>query len=71
VLGVAASIDEHSAHPLAKAVVAHAKSQQSRPSGRATNYQARSGRGAEGVVDGHAYFVGNHRFAHELGVCNG
>jgi len=69
VLGVAASIDEHSAHPLAKAVVAHAKSQQI-PYGRATNYQARSGRGAEGVIDGHAYFVGNHRFAHELGVCS-
>lgn len=69
VLGVAASIDEHSAHPLAKAVVAHAKSQRI-PYGRATNYQARSGRGAEGVIDGHAYFVGNHRFAHELGVCS-
>lgn len=38
---------------------------------RATNYQARGGRGAEGVIDGHAYFVGNHRFAHELGVCSG
>ncbi|MBX7106779.1 MAG: heavy metal translocating P-type ATPase, partial [Gemmataceae bacterium] len=69
VLGVAASIDEHSAHPLAKAVVAHAKAQQI-PYGRATNYQARSGRGAEGIIDGHAYFVGNHRFAHELGVCS-
>jgi Cd2+/Zn2+-exporting ATPase len=22
------------------------------------------------VIDGHAYFVGNHRFAHELGVCS-
>lgn len=69
VMGVAASIDEHSAHPLAKAVVAHAKDQQI-PYGRATQYQARSGRGAEGLIDGHAYFVGNHRFAHELGVCS-
>lgn len=69
VLGVAASIDEHSAHPLAKAVVAHAKAQKI-PYGRAIKYQARSGRGAEGVIDGHAYFVGNHRFAHELGVCS-
>jgi len=69
VLGVAASIDEHSAHPLAKAVVAHTKEQKITYQ-RASNYQARSGRGAEGVVDGHAYFVGNHRFAHELGVCS-
>ncbi|MBX3737991.1 MAG: heavy metal translocating P-type ATPase [Candidatus Didemnitutus sp.] len=69
VLGVAASIDEHSAHPLAKAVVAHTKEQKITYQ-RASNYQARSGRGAEGVVDGHAYFVGNHRFTHELGVCS-
>jgi len=69
VLGVAAAIDEHSAHPLAKAVVAHAKAQQVAYQ-RASDYQARSGRGAEGVIDGHAYFVGNHRFGHELGVCS-
>jgi Cd2+/Zn2+-exporting ATPase len=69
VLSAAAAIDEHSAHPLAKAVVAHAKAQQVMYQ-RASNYQARSGRGAEGVIDGHAYFVGNHRFAHELGVCS-
>lgn len=69
VLVVAAAIDEHSAHPLAKAVVAHAKEQQIAYE-RASNYRARSGRGAEGVIDGHAYFVGNHRFAHELGVCS-
>lgn len=69
VLGVAAAIDEHSAHPLAKAVVAHAQEQKISYD-RASNYQARSGRGAEGVIDGHAYFVGNHRFAHEFGVCS-
>lgn len=69
VLGVAAAIDEHSSHPLAKAVVAHAKGQNVSYE-RASSYQARSGRGAEGVIAGHAYFVGNHRFAHELGVCS-
>ncbi|MBX3750145.1 MAG: cadmium-translocating P-type ATPase [Opitutaceae bacterium] len=69
VLGVAAAIDEHSPHPLAKAVVAHAKGQNVSYE-RASSYQARSGRGAEGVIAGHAYFVGNHRFAHELGVCS-
>jgi Zn2+/Cd2+-exporting ATPase len=69
VLGVAAAIDEHSSHPLAQAVVAHARGQNI-PYERASSYQARSGRGAEGVIAGHAYFVGNHRFAHELGVCS-
>lgn len=69
VMSIAAAIDDHSAHPLAKAVVAYAKAKEISFS-RASNYQARSGRGAEGVIDGHAYFVGNHRFAHELGVCS-
>src|SRR4029078_12940318 len=25
---------------------------------------------AEATIDGHSYFVGNHRFAHEQGVCS-
>ncbi|HOF10909.1 MAG TPA: heavy metal translocating P-type ATPase [Opitutaceae bacterium] len=69
VLRIAAAIDDHSSHPLARAIVAHA-----RVTGvgfpRAEGFIAHSGRGAEGIVDGHAYFVGNHRFAHELGVCS-
>ncbi|MBS0631264.1 MAG: cadmium-translocating P-type ATPase [Verrucomicrobia bacterium] len=69
VLRIAAAIDDHSAHPLAKAVVAYAR-EQCVTFPRAENYQNRSGRGAEGSVEGHAYFVGNHRCAHELGVCS-
>jgi Cd2+/Zn2+-exporting ATPase len=69
VMRIAASIDTHSAHPLAKAVVQHAEEQKVVFT-RAENYQNRSGKGAEGVIDGHPHFVGNHRFAHELGVCN-
>lgn len=69
ILRIAAAVDDHSSHPLAKAVVEHAK-KQGVTFPRAENYQARSGRGAEGVIDGHAYFVGNHRFTHELGVCS-
>ncbi|MEO6873786.1 MAG: heavy metal translocating P-type ATPase [Opitutaceae bacterium] len=69
VMRIAAAVDDHSPHPLAKAVVAHAKAGQiAFP--RAENYLAQSGRGAEGTVDGHVYFVGNHRFTHELGVCS-
>ena len=69
ILRVAAAIDAHSEHPLAKAVV-EAAQQRNVSFTRATNYQARTGKGAEGDVDGHAYFVGNHRFAHELGICS-
>lgn len=68
-LRIASAIDDHSAHPLAKAVVAYAR-EQGVAVHRAENYRNRSGRGAEGTVDGHPYFVGNHRFAHELGVCS-
>ncbi len=69
ILRVAAAIDTHSSHPLAKAVVEYVKSR-GIEFPRAENYRASSGRGAEGVIDGHAYFVGNHRFTHELGVCS-
>ena len=69
ILRIAAAIDVHSSHPLALAVVEHVK-QRGVDFPRAANFQARSGRGAEGVIDGHAYFVGNHRFTHELGVCS-
>lgn len=69
ILRIAAAIDTHSQHPLAQAVVAYA-TELSVAFPRAESYQARSGRGAEGELDGHHYFVGNHRFAHELAVCS-
>ncbi len=69
ILRVAAAIDTHSEHPLAQAVVNHAGERKVQfPRGE--NYQARTGRGAEATVDGHLYFVGNHRFAHESAVCS-
>lgn len=69
ILRIAAAIDTHSEHPLAGAVVARAESE-GIAFPRAEKYAALNGRGAEGVVDGHNYFVGNHRFTHELGVCS-
>jgi Cd2+/Zn2+-exporting ATPase len=66
---IAAAIDAHSEHPLAQAVVARANERKiAFP--RSEAYQALTGRGAEGLVEGHRYFVGNHRFVHELGVCS-
>jgi Cd2+/Zn2+-exporting ATPase len=69
ILRIAASLDAQSSHPLAQAVVEYAR-------GQATTLKATDdfrsviGRGGEGSISGHAYFVGNHRFAHELGVCS-
>jgi Zn2+/Cd2+-exporting ATPase len=69
IVRIAAAIDTHSDHPLAQAVVKYAED-----CGvdfpRSENYQARTGRGAEAEVVGHHYFVGNHRFAHELAICS-
>src|SRR5581483_4423862 len=66
---IAAAIDTHSEHPLAQAVVTYANDKKIEFP-RSENYRAQNGRGAEAVVEGHEYFVGNHRFAHELGVCS-
>jgi Cd2+/Zn2+-exporting ATPase len=68
VLRVAAAIDTHSDHPLAQAVVKYA-TEQGIAFSRSEDYQAQTGRGAGAHIEGHLYFVGNHRFAHELGVC--
>ena len=69
IVRIAAAIDSHSEHPLAQAVVAYAE-EQHLDFERAENYKAQSGRGASGRIEGHDYFVGNHRFTHELAVCS-
>ncbi len=69
ILRVAAAIDTHSEHPLAQAVVKYAEDKKIQFP-RSENYQSKTGRGAEAQIDGHLYFVGNHRFAHESAVCS-
>jgi Cd2+/Zn2+-exporting ATPase len=67
IVRIAAAIDTHSDHPLAQAVVKYAE-EHGIDFPRSENYQARTGRGAEAEIAGHHYFVGNHRFTHELEV---
>lgn len=69
IIRIAASIDSHSDHPLAQAVVSCANERKISFS-RSEGYQSLSGRGAEGSIEGHRYFVGNHRLVHELGICS-
>lgn len=69
IIRIAAAIDTHSTHPLAQAVVRCAD-ENGTAFEAATDYQAKTGRGAEATIAGHSYFVGNHRYAHELGVCS-
>jgi Zn2+/Cd2+-exporting ATPase len=69
IVRIAAAIDAHSDHPLALAVVGYANDRGIK-FGRSDNYQSRTGKGAEGEVEGHRYFVGNHRFTHEMAICS-
>jgi Cd2+/Zn2+-exporting ATPase len=69
IVRIAAAIDTHSDHPLALAVVNYAK-ERGIEFPRSQNYQSRSGKGAEAQIDGHRYFVGNHRFTHEMAICS-
>lgn len=68
IIRIAATLDAQSSHPLAQAVVAYA-AEQGVALDTATDFQSITGRGAKGFIGSHAYFVGNHRLAHELGVC--
>lgn len=69
VLRWAAAIDTHSTHPLAEAVTAAAKARNIAFT-PADSYQSKTGRGAEALIGGHPHFIGNHKMAHEIGVCS-
>ena len=68
ILRFAASINSHSEHPLAVAIVdaAHSRNLNFEP---ATDYLSVTGQGARATIGGHPHFIGNHRMAHEAGVC--
>lgn len=68
VLTRAASINSHSEHPLALAIVEAARAKElSIPT--AENFQSVTGSGARAELSGHPHFIGNHRMAHETGLC--
>jgi Cu2+-exporting ATPase len=67
VLGLAASVEADSEHPLAGAVVdgARRRGVETRP---ASGFEALAGRGAHATVHGHDVFVGGPRLLAELGL---
>ena len=67
-LQLAASVDAHSEHPVAAAIVA-AWQAPGRPLLDVAAFEALAGRGAKGTVAGQLYYVGNHRLVEELAVC--
>jgi Cu+-exporting ATPase len=66
VLRIAASIERLSEHPLAQAIVRHAESTGVAPA-NAEAFEARVGRGAVGLVEGHAVAIGNAPLVEEYG----
>ena len=69
ILKIAAGLETKSTHPLARSVVDYATTKGIELCS-ATEIESRSGYGILGKIEGHHYFVGNHRLVHELGVCN-
>ena len=68
ILRIAATLESRSEHPIGRAIVAHALSEgMNVKSG--DGLQSLPGRGAEGLVDGEATLVGNHRLFEERGLC--
>ncbi len=68
ILEIAKSLEAHSTHPLAQAIVQFAESKQvaTQLVDKFTNV---TGRGVEAVISEHHYLLGNHRYAHETGIC--
>ena len=62
----AAAIEARSAHPLARAILAHAKAQGIVPD-PAENVQMIQGKGTAGTIGGKTYWIGSHRYLEERG----
>jgi Cd2+/Zn2+-exporting ATPase len=68
---IAASLDDHSSHPVAQALVAGWRRQQ--PDATmlpVEDFAVLHGHGVKGRIAGQAWHLGNHRLVEELGVCS-
>ncbi len=69
IVGLAASVEHRSAHPIAVAILQHAASSRI-AAAPAEGVSALSGRGAEGHVGGRHVLLGNHRLFEERQLCS-
>lgn len=65
-LEIAASLNAHSEHPIAHAIVTKANLEQPLT---VINFESITGRGVKGLIGDTLYYLGNHRLVEELGVC--
>lgn len=63
---IAASLNAHSEHPIAHAIVTKAKLEKPLD---VTNFESLTGRGVKGTIGDTVYYLGNHRLMEELKVC--
>lgn len=69
VLRIAAAIEARSEHHLGQAILRKAREVQiAWP--EVEEFYAQTGRGAQARIEGRNYFIGNHRFAEEVGFCS-
>lgn len=62
---IAKSLASRSDHPVSKAIAAGLSSQTK----EVKKFEAIAGRGVQGSIDNTTYFLGNHRWIEELGLC--
>ena len=71
VLLIAASLDDHSTHPVARALVNGWRERQPEASLLPVDdFRVLQGRGVRGVIEEQEWVLGNHRLVEELGVCS-
>lgn len=68
VLAIAAAVERHSEHPVARAIV-RAAAERGLPERDVTGFTALPGKGARAVVDGQGVYLGNLRICAELRTC--
>lgn len=69
-LRIAASLDTHSEHPVAHAIVTHYQQKYSGDILEIKQFSAIPGHGVVGYIDNEIYYVGNHRLAEKNKVCS-
>ena len=70
-LQLAAALADRSDHPVSTSVSRHWQSLAANlPLEAVSEFEALTGRGTKGRIDGKWYYLGNHRLVEELGICN-
>ncbi len=70
ILGLAASLEKYSEHPLAEAIINGIEGRGIRLQ-EVDEFSAITGAGVEGIIKGKKYYLANHSFFERRGICDG